>query len=147
MAQIQFSNEQDALEWAEEYRKAHHKPLATNLFREVALEGEEIATIGKKYPFVTNQAEKVKVCDDEPTYLYMDTPSRFYNESNNTYKYVYKPELHQALKTLALGVYGVSLNRDLRPEDYEDCAEVYQAFKALFLSKYDERLNKLNDKL
>ncbi|MEB8418957.1 hypothetical protein NGG16_16100 [Enterococcus casseliflavus] len=98
-----------------------------DVFTPVAIQNEEVIAINEKY-FTEDDFDKT-----------MFEPMRAIYVTGG--KHIIVSTIHDSLRKLSLNVFGVKKNKDLTREQFVQVQEVYQAFKELFLTLYEERIN------
>lgn len=107
------------------------------IFNDIKLDGVDLYFINKKYGIVKNILLKSNGNIDVPITLIKH--GRF-DKSNNK---LLPSEVHDQIRKVSLAVFGISLNSELTEQEFNEIQHVYNEFKNLYLSLYEERISKL----
>lgn len=107
-----------------------------NLFDDVALDLKELEVINSEIPKV-----RELLGDNHLKGIFCNTPKQMFYGLD--YQKLYPSELHNAIRKLALSVFGKTLNTDLTRDEYGLAQDFYSQLVDWYLSAYRKRLKEL----
>lgn len=129
-------------------------PIEHRDFRDVAISNKEIVKANKQHPVID---EKLKHTYTGPynNDIHSEELRGFGRNNYSIFKRnrsvsgfdrwahakISYSDVHETLRKLSIQLMGVSIIRDLEPDELNFALDVYEDFKQFFLEKYNQRLN------
>lgn len=122
-----------------------HKPITPQgLFKDVQFEGEELQDVNAKYPLVSERlSNNWRGYGNPLRFVYTNKPKHHDTLDRTDWHTISSNQVHNAVRTLVVHVFGKSNNRDLTEDEYEMAQSLYAELKDWYIKAYDKRLETL----